>query len=86
MSETGDIDRRSNPRLTPKRPQLIKSGLRTLHGKAQLFPADINAIQQALMDIAENLSDLGERLDALEATVAEAGSAKHAAGTEGGHP
>jgi hypothetical protein len=74
-------DRRSNPRATAKDPHLIRSSLRTLQGKAQLFPADISTIQQALIDITENLTEMRRRLEALEATASDAGSARHAAGT-----
>jgi prefoldin subunit 5 len=63
-----------------KDPQLIKSSLRPLHGKAQLFPADISTIQQALMDLADNVGEIRKRLENLEATASH-GSARHAAGT-----
>jgi hypothetical protein len=81
MPDGGNEDRRSSPRATSKDPQLIKSGLRGLHGKAQLFPADISTIQQALMDISDNLTEMRKRLEVLEETASDAGSARHAAGT-----
>jgi chromosome segregation ATPase len=74
-------DRRSSPRAASKDPQLIKTSLRGLQAKAQLFPADISTIQQALMDISDNLTEMRKRLEALEATASDAGSARHAAGT-----
>jgi hypothetical protein len=63
-----------------KDPHLIKSGLRALQGKAQLFPSDISTIQQALVDLSDNLIALLERVEALESTVAGAETGKHAAG------
>jgi hypothetical protein len=79
--EGEEKDRRSESRATPKHPLLIKTSLRSLHGKAQLFPSDISTIQQALMDLADNMSELRGRLDALEAMASNAGSARHAAAT-----
>jgi uncharacterized protein YlxW (UPF0749 family) len=73
-------DRRSNPRATSKDPHLIRSSLRTLQGKAQLFPADISTIQQELIDITEILTEMQRRLATLEATASDAGTARHAVG------
>jgi len=42
------------------------------HGKARLFPSDISTIQQALIDIADNLTALLEWLETLESTVPRA--------------
>ena len=70
----------------PKDPLLIRTSLRILHGKAQLFPSDINTIQQALIDLSENLSEMQARLEALEAMVASAPRAKHVAGDARGEP
>jgi hypothetical protein len=50
----------------PKDPQIIKSCLRVLNGKAQLYPNDIAVIHQALFDITDNLIDLNARLTVLE--------------------
>ena len=73
-------DRRSKSRT--KDPQLIKTSVRVLRGKAQLFPSDISVILQALMDISDSLIELRARLEALESTAAEAAeSAGPAAGT-----
>jgi hypothetical protein len=52
--------------MTVKDPQLIKSSLRVLNGKAQLFPNDITVIRQALIDISDNLIDLNAKLTELE--------------------
>jgi hypothetical protein len=52
--------------MTVKDPQLIKSSLRVLNGKAQLYPNDITVIHQALIDISDNLIDLNARLTELE--------------------
>jgi hypothetical protein len=60
---------------------MIKSSLRGLRGKSQLFPADVSAILQALIDVSDNLSEMRGRLDALEATAADAGSARPDDGT-----
>jgi hypothetical protein len=55
--------------MTVKDPQLIKSSLRVLNGKAQLYPNDITVIHQALIDISDNLIDLNARLTELETLV-----------------
>jgi hypothetical protein len=65
----------------PKDPQLIKSSLRTLHGKSQLFPSDISTIQQALMDLTDNLIELRATLEGLGATAESGAHAKHVAPT-----
>ena len=52
--------------MTLKDPQLIKSSLRVLNGKAQLYPNDITVIHQALIDISDNLIDLNAKLTELE--------------------
>jgi hypothetical protein len=52
--------------MTAKDPQSIKSSLRVLNGKAQLYPNDINVIHQALVDISDNLIDLNAKLTELE--------------------
>jgi hypothetical protein len=52
--------------MTVKDPQLIKSSLRVLTGKAQLYPNDITVIHQALIDISDNLIDLNAKLTELE--------------------
>jgi hypothetical protein len=83
MPDGGNEDRRSSPRPTSKDPQLIKNSLRGLHGKSQLFPADISTMQQALMDISDNLSEILKRLENLEATASDGGSGRHAVGTAG---
>jgi hypothetical protein len=63
----------------PKDPHLIETSLRGLHGKAQLFPSDIGTIQQALMDISDNLHEMRKRLEALEATASNAAPARSSA-------
>lgn len=65
----------------PKDPQLIKSSLRTLNGKTQLFPSDISTIQQALVDLADNFIELRASLEELGATAEGAAHAKHVAPT-----
>ena len=52
--------------MTVKDPQLIKSSLRVLNDKAQLYPNDITVIHQALIDISDNLIDLNAKLTELE--------------------
>jgi hypothetical protein len=49
-----------------KDPQIIKSSLRVLNGKAQLYPNDITVIHQALVDILDNLIDLNAKMTELE--------------------
>jgi hypothetical protein len=49
-----------------KDPQIIKSSLRVLNGKAQLYPNDITVIHQAVVDILDNLIDLNAKMTELE--------------------